>query len=172
MLLEALLTIVIVAFGLMGLAQLQTKMQLSQSESYQRAQATLLVQDMANRLSANRSNAASYLTGSTDVGTGDSRPADCSSLTGVQKDLCEWSNQLKGAAETLNATAVGAMTGARGCIDLISNNPDVYRVTVAWQGLSLLSAPALTCAQNLYGNDDSYRRAIARLVTVASLSAP
>ena len=170
MLLDALITIVILTFGLLGFAQLQVKMQVAQSESYQRAQATLLVQDMANRLSTNRSNATSYLTSPAYVGTGDSNPAGCTSLSGAQKDLCEWSNQLKGTAEIQNAAAIGAMTGARGCIDLVSNNPDVYRVTVAWQGLSPLSAPAFTCGQNLYGSEDSYRRAIARLVAIASLT--
>lgn len=169
-LLEALITIVIMAFGLIGLAGLQAKIQLSESESFQRAQAMLLVEDMANRLSANRKNAAGYVTG-TAVGTGDSLPAACGALSGAQRDLCEWSQELKGAGEKQagSAASIGAMTGARGCIELVGSNPPVYRVTVAWQGLSEFKAPSLTCGEGLYGAD-GYRRAIASLVPVSCLT--
>ena len=174
-LLEALITIVILAFGLLGLAGLQAKIQLSQSESFQRAQAILLVQDMANRLSADRGNATEYLTNSDALGTGDDQPADCSTLTARQRNLCEWSNALKGVAESTTGpnftrVAKGAMVGARGCIERISTNPAVYRITTAWQGLTKINAPSVGCGQGEYG-EDSYRRAIVRLVTVGDLSA-
>lgn len=173
-LLEALITIIILSFGLLGLAGLQAKMQQSEIESYQRSQALLLVQDMTNRLSADRTNAASYVTSAQSppyLGTGDSEPTSCTGLTGVQDDWCEWSNELKGAGEQNSSGNLGAMVGARGCIDLISSNPAVYRISVAWQGVAIANPPALTCAQNLYGND-SYRRTIDGLVTVANLTAP
>jgi len=170
MLLEVLISIVILAFGLLGLAGLQLKVQSSETESYQRAQAILLTQEMANMLSANRANAASYVTG-TPLGTGDGEPSSCTALTGVQLDQCTWSNQLKGASETNAGTNVGAMANAVGCIESLGGSPSVYRVTVAWQGMTQLSAPALTCGLNLYGNDGN-RRAIASLITIANLTAP
>lgn len=171
-LLEALITIVILAFGLMGLAGLQAKIQVSETESFQRAQAMLLLEDMANRVSANRTNAASYVT-TTPLGTGDAQPSACGTLTGVARDQCEWSLELKGAGEKQAGTSasIGAMTGARGCVELAGANPPVYRITVVWQGMSQLAAPSLTCGQNLYGGE-GYRRAIASLVPVASLTAP
>ncbi len=170
MLLEVLISIVILAFGLLGLAGLQLKVQSTETDSYQRAQAILLTEDMAGMLNADRANAASYVT-TTPLGTGDSQPADCSALTGVQLDMCTWSNLLKGGAETKSGANVGAMTNAVGCIESLGGTPSVYRVTVAWQGMSQLSAPSLTCGQNLYGNDGN-RRAIASLITIASLTAP
>ncbi len=170
MLLEVLISIIILAFGLLGLAGLQLKVQSSETESYQRAQAILLTQEMANMLSANRTNAASYVT-STPLGTGDGEPSSCSALTGVQLDQCTWSKQLKGASEVNAGTNVGAMTNAVGCIESLGGSPSVYRVTVAWQGTTQLSAPALACGQNLFGND-GYRRAISSLITIASLTAP
>jgi type IV pilus assembly protein PilV len=171
-LLEALITIVILSFGLLGQAGLQAKIQVSETESYQRAQAILLVQDMANRISASRANAASYLTNGTPLGTNDNQPANCSSLTGAALDQCEWSNQLKGAAEkqAVSGTALGAMSGARGCVEQVGTNPSVYRISVAWQGMSMLKAPSFSCGQNLYG-DDRYRHAVATLVPVADLKA-
>ena len=51
-LLEALLTIVILAFGLLGLLGMQSRMGGAGVEAYQRAQATLLVSDMADKMSA------------------------------------------------------------------------------------------------------------------------
>ena len=49
---EVLITIVILAFGLLGLVGLQAKVQLAEVESYQRAQAVVLLNDMADRLNA------------------------------------------------------------------------------------------------------------------------
>lgn len=173
-LIEVLVAIVILAFGLLGLAGLQLKVQSSEMESFQRAQALLLAQDMANRISANRVNAASYVSDS-ELGTGDSQPGICTTLTGAARDICEWSNELKGAAETnANTQAkIGAMIGARGCVELVSgSSPSVYRVSVVWQGITKLKAPSLTCGKNsgAYG-DDTYRRAIAILIPVADLTA-
>ena len=170
LMLEVLVAIVIVAFGLMGLAALQTKIAVSETEAFQRVQALLLVEDMVNRVSANRANAAAFVTGG-PLGTGDSQPASCSTLAGVALDLCEWSQALKGAAEKEAGSSVfiGAMVGARGCIELIGgSNPPVYRVSVSWQGLSKLRPPTLTCGQNLYG-EEAYRRTIAGFVPIANL---
>ena len=61
-LLEALITIVILAFGILGLAGLQSKLQTVEVESYARSQALVLLDDMAARLSANRGAAAMYAT--------------------------------------------------------------------------------------------------------------
>jgi type IV pilus assembly protein PilV len=57
-LLEVLVTAVIIAVGLLGLAGLQAKMAATQMEAYQRAHALVLVEDMAARInSQRRSNA-------------------------------------------------------------------------------------------------------------------
>ena len=171
LLLEVLITIVILAFGLLGLAGLQAKIQTSETESYQRTQALLLLQDMVNRVSANRIYAAAYVTAN-PLGSGDDQPTSCSGLTGVARDQCEWSHGLKGAAEKQSGTgaALGAMLGARGCVEQVAgSDPPVYRVAVAWQGMTQLSTSGLACGQNLYGAE-GYRRAIAGFVPVANLN--
>ncbi|WP_153109274.1 type IV pilus modification protein PilV [Propionivibrio limicola] len=168
LMLEVLITIVILAFGLLGLAGLQTKIQTSETESYQRVQALLLVEDMVNRLSANRTNAADFVTDA-PLGMDDEQPDSCADLTGVALDQCEWSRGLKGAAEKQSSNLLGAMAGARGCIEQIAgSNPPVFRVSVAWQGMTKLSAPSLTCGQGEYGAD-GFRRVIAGFVTIADL---
>jgi len=173
-LLEVLIAIVILTVGLLGTAGLLAKVYLADIESYQRTQATMLLQDMAERISANRAQASSYVTTSA-IGTGDSQPASCAGIAaGPALDICEWSNALKGAAEQKSAVNVGAMLGARGCITQLQApdptlgtcTPGIYQVAIAWQGLHHTAASAIACAQGQYGTDDSYRRVIAAQVSV------
>ena len=169
-LLESLLTIFILAFGILGLANLAAKMQTVEVESYARSQALMLLEDMAARLSAHRSIAATYVTTS-PLGTGDTQPADCSSTAlGTARDQCEWSKALKGNTELSGGSAVGAMIDGRGCIEQLAGvDPPSYRITVAWQGLSPTIVPGVGCSQGLYGPDDAMRRAVAKVVSVANL---
>lgn len=51
---EVLVTIVIIAVGLLGLSGLQAKVSIMEMESYQRAQALTLLQDMEDRIRATR----------------------------------------------------------------------------------------------------------------------
>lgn len=126
---EVLVTLVILAFGLMGLAGLQSKFNLGMLESYQRAQAVVLLTNMAERMraapaipcktttaqgncdpgattidpayTAAISGIQAYITAANNpLGTNDtSQPADCSTLTAAKRDQCEWSKALQGAAE-------------------------------------------------------------------------
>lgn len=175
---EVLITIVILAFGLLGLAAFQLRIQSAELESFQRAQALVLLSDMVERITVNRSNAASYI--SSSIGTGDSQPSSCTSLTAgsAARDLCEWSNALKGSSEVSGSVKLGAMINARGCITQVQApdstsgvcKPGIYRVDVVWQGASATVAPSITCGSGQYGTNDAYRRAISTSVTVALLS--
>ena len=51
---EVLVTLVIIAFGLLGMVGLQAKLQSTEMESYQRTQALLLLDDLRGRVEANR----------------------------------------------------------------------------------------------------------------------
>lgn len=173
---EVLVTTLIVAFGMLGLAGLQMKLQTSEMESYQRAQALVLLGDMSERLMANNANAASYV--STSVfGTGHSDPTSCASLTAgsADRDLCEWSYELKGSAETKSGGGnIGAMIGARGCITQVQApnpasgvcQPGIYEIDVAWQGIVKTAVPAVSCGEDQYGTDNAFRRVVTRFVTV------
>lgn len=163
-LLEILVTLVIVSFGLLGAASLQMRMIAEDDEAFQRAQALLLVDDMLNRISANRIAAASYLT-ATPVGTG----STCASTaTLAERDLCEWGELLRGGSEKLGASQVGAMLDARGCIEQIDVAPLTLRITVAWQGLRPIAAPTIGCAAGDYG-DDALRRVVSTRVAIGVL---
>jgi type IV pilus assembly protein PilV len=166
---EVLITIVILAFGLLGVAGLQGRMQLAEVEAYQRTQAIVLLQDIVDRINANRRDAMSYVTAA-PLGTGNG-VQDCSGLTGAGRDLCEWSNALLGAAESLaSGQKAGAMIGARGCItNLAATMPREFQLAVVWQGIVPTVAPGSTiCGQGLYGNEQTRRAMVAR-VTIGCL---
>ncbi|HJV73070.1 MAG TPA: type IV pilus modification protein PilV [Noviherbaspirillum sp.] len=173
---EVLVTIVILAFGLLGLVGLQSRLQVSEMEAYQRSQALILLEDMANRISTNRNNAASYVTGADNpVGTGNTCTVNTGSARQVQ-DRCEWSNALQGAAELSGTSKVGALIGGRGCVESLGSGE--YLVTVAWQGMGPISAPpaSVACGKDLYNGaansacvNDRCRRALTTIVRIAGL---
>ncbi len=176
LLIEALVAILIVSFGMMALAGLHTTMNAAVFESYQRTQALSLMQDMANRMDANQSQAASYVTASA-LGTGDGQPTACAvpGATRAQVALCEWSNLLKGASETTpSATTVGAMLAGRGCVEQLQPplpaagvcQPGIYRITVAWQGFQATVAPPQACGQGLYARE-ALRKTVSTQLLVA-----
>ena len=172
-LIEVLVTIVILMIGLLGLAGLQSRALTAQMEAYQRSQALILLKDMADRINANRGNAASYVT--SGLGTGAACPA--AGVTVASVDLNEWCNALLGAAETQGGASVGAMIGARGCIyqitPLAAGTPGEYLIAIAWQGLNSTAAlavgPAAACGSGEYGGD-AKRRVVTLPVSIADLS--
>jgi type IV pilus assembly protein PilV len=175
-LLEILITIVILAFGLLGVAGLQARIQILEMEAYQRAQAIVLLQDMVDRINANRKSAMDYASLGVPSGTGNStwgtanQAVDCIAAgytSGYKLDLCEWNNALIGAAETSGAANVGAMIGARGCVTSIppATMPREFEVAVVWQGLTPTVAPgSTTCGQGQYGDDKTRRAMVARVM--------
>jgi type IV pilus assembly protein PilV len=173
-LIEVLVTLVIVAIGLLGLAGLQSRLQLSEMESYQRAQALILLDDMASRIAANRANAASYAAAApTSAPLGGTAACPTTIATRAQIDAGEWCNALKGAGETSGGTNVGAMVGGRGCVEDLGGGQ--FLVTVAWQGMTPISAPAPACGQGLYNGGtactgDLCRRELTTLVRIGNLT--
>ena len=174
LLIEVLVTIVILAIGLLGLAGLQARLQLSEMESYQHAQALILLNDMSSRIATNRNAALGYVT-ATALGAGMTCPAATATATQREQDTREWCVTLQGAAEKSGANDVGAMVGGRGCVQ--SAGANTYMVTVAWQGLVPISAPpaSVACGQNQYNTagtsciNDLCRRAITTIVRIATL---
>jgi type IV pilus assembly protein PilV len=172
---EVLVTVVILALGLLGLAGLQIRLQLSEMEAYQRAQAMILLEDMANRFAANRNFAADYVTG-TSAPLGADMTCPLAAATLQQRDAHEWCHALQGAAEKSDTSNVGTMIGGRGCVESLNNNE--YLITVAWQGLGAVLAPpaSVQCGKDLYNaatgsscTDDRCRRVVTTIVRIAPL---
>lgn len=172
---EVLVTIVIIAFGLLGMAGLQSRMQVSEMEAYQRAQALVLLNDMASRIATNR-NAALANSYVVSVGPDTNCAGTYGGATTLATDIREWCLALQGAAELEGTTKRGAVVGGRGCVASLGNRE--YLVTVAWQGLIPLSAPpdGVACGDNLYDGaagsvcvNDLCRRVVTTVVRIAPL---
>jgi type IV pilus assembly protein PilV len=170
-LIEILVTIVIVTIGLLGLAGLQARIQTAELESYQRVQAIILLQEMVDRLKANRNEAIQYATSGAALGTGTALDCAAPPASGYLRDLCDWSDTLKGASEVAGAAKLGAMIDARGCItNPVTVMPYEFVVSVAWQGLTPTAVPTVsTCGQGQYGTNDALRRVIATRVVFSCL---
>ena len=187
--LEVLISLLITVLGLLGLIGLQAQAQISEFESYQRAQALILVNDMADRIAFNRgTDASGYVIGwkcytyTSDpqryLGVSNTVAATCAdtTVTGAAQtradaDLAAWNNLLQGSAETVTAggTKVGGLLGARGCIKRDSTT-GVIRVAVAWQGMAPTVASAENCATTNYGANDALRRVVFTEVVVPVLT--
>lgn len=176
-LIEVLVTMVILAIGLLGVAGLQGRLQVSEMEAYQRAQAMILLSDMASRISANRKFASTYVTGTTSPLGATTCPTTTTTLK--DRDSRDWCLALRGGGE-VNAAGVnvGTLIGGRGCIQTAGTNQ--YLITVAWQGLGGITAPnsGIACGRNAYDGaagstsacaDDRCRRVVTTLVKVAPL---
>lgn len=184
-LIEVLISLIILLLGLLGVAGLSMRANQAEFESYQRAQALVLVEDMAQRIGANQSAAACYYSftavgpasGTSYIGVGSSVAANvcvpagavnASAVAMAQSDLLDWDAQLDGLAVQDGSNAAGAMLGARGCI---TNTASGVLVQLVWQAKTKTSAPpaGLSCGQGLYG-DEQYRRVLARWVRIIDLT--
>ena len=192
---EVLVSLMIILLGLMGLAGLLTRMQQAEFESYQRAQALVLLHDMVERINLHRVAALCFrltdaATGEPYLGTGASAPPACAASTAnnnTQADeiLDQWHQTLQGAAETKGGVGAGAMVGARGCVSYDDTSellaPDgttvldgtgIYTVAVSWQGTTDTFAPTVNCANGLYGTPataDTRRRTVSTTFRMAHL---
>jgi type IV pilus assembly protein PilV len=197
---EVLIAMLVLTIGLLGLVGLQVVAQRAELESYQRAQAMVLMNDIVDRISSNRKAAACYAittsatagtpyVGATGTGVYDTSTYACPSLatnpnavTRAGLDLQLIEEMMLGASEVTSGNRVGAMIGARACIGFDSASQS-YTVAIAWQGLTKTFSPAgwdptinpafaRRCA---YGTgtlygDDAQRRVLWTTLLIASLT--
>jgi len=184
-LLEVLVALLIIMVGLLGLAGMQARAQIAELESYQRAQALVLLYDMIDRIKNNRAAASCFgittnaATGTPYVGTttggGYFGTPACGVSTTQNNTLANsaisaWDGMLQGSAETKAGTQTGAMIGARGCISYASATEYIdatsganiagtgeYTIAVSWQGVADTFTPTFACAANQYGAETKRR---------------
>lgn len=136
-LVEVLVTAVLMAVGLLGMASLQLTALRSNHEAYSRSQATQLAYDIADRMRANGAAVAAYLSTATTpeaavCTTGDDPCTACTttanSCTAAQlavNDLYQWNLALTSTLASGFGRITRTGTGA-------VNNPFIYTVTVRW----------------------------------------
>ena len=193
-LIEVLVSIMIVVVGLLGLAGLQARAQVAEFESYQRAQALVLLYDMMDRLNNNRTTASCFAVTTASTFYGDAtNPASiaCSASSPANNVLATgsmtaWHNLLQGSAELkgAGATQVGAMIGARGCVtynaateylDADTSTPiggtGEYTIAVSWQGMADTFAPTVSCGGAAQYGSETKRRTVWATLRIGTLAA-
>jgi type IV pilus assembly protein PilV len=164
-LLEILIAVVVLAFGMLALARGIGRASQTEFEAYQRAQAIAIAQEMTDRINNNRKEAARYV--------GDYVPGaaaeDCADgADQVARDKCEWTNRLFGTDTLDDEKTIGAPLAARGCIT--QSAPNVYLVAVAWQGVIPTAAADSACGEGQFDREEN-RRVFSTILQIAQLGA-
>src|SRR3954462_5179298 len=168
-LIEILVTLVVIALGLLGLGAFQMRTQQAGLEAYNRAQALVLLDAIVNRINANRQTAPCYAIttagGFPYLGFADLNHAGAITCAGfgdantqqlAVDDLNDWDQTLQGGLEAFAGNATGAALGARGCI-IFDAVTATYTVAVAWQGMIETQPPTVACGNNAYGTESRRR---------------
>ena len=120
-LLEVLITLVILAIGLLGLAGLQTTGLKQNQSAYLRSQAAQMSYDIADRMRANMSALSSYETtnpATATAATSGCTTAPCTKAQMASNDLYEWNKTL---VDTLpSGTATISLSGG------------IYSISITW----------------------------------------
>ena len=133
-LIEVLISIVVLAVGLLGLAGLQSTSLRNNLSAYNRSQATLLAYDLADRMRANIAGKATYTSILPDAATAKTNclptnmPASgCSPTEMAENDLFEWNRNLVATSVLHLGLPLGAGT-------IVETNPStgVYTINITW----------------------------------------
>lgn len=153
-LVEVMITVFVVAIGLLSAAALQVVSKKAAFEAVQRSTANALAQDIIERMRGNRNQLAGYVAGGTTVTFDDTTSLnnqDCSTATCtanqlVAQDLYQWWQGLLGSAEKIvegsgssaSRSNAGGLISPTGCLSRSSNSCRVT-VAIAWRGMTLNS---------------------------------
>jgi type IV pilus assembly protein PilV len=119
-LLEILVSLVILAIGLLGLAGLQAAGLKNNHSAYHRSQATQLSYDMADRMRVNVAGISFYVAGTPAASavTGCATTSGCSAENMAKNDLLEWNNLITDALP--------------GGVGDITQSGSIYNISVTW----------------------------------------
>jgi type IV pilus assembly protein PilV len=123
-LVEALIALLVLSIGLLGVAALQLSSLQANSGAFQRSQATFLAQDFVDRMRANRARA---LTGAYDFPYGTAAPATPTTTADI--DIAEWKARL---AATLPAASSGNPDDDPDASVAIDVATEVVTITIRW----------------------------------------
>jgi type IV pilus assembly protein PilV len=186
-LVESMVTVVVVAFGLLGVAGLVSRSFVTEVEAMQRAQAAMLLQDMVTRIEGNRATVAAYVTGDGGItcyvartppsGTTAYSVESCNPAAPMaDRDRCAWGQLLYGGNVRFANANTGVLVGAMGCVYEIDAFNRVYAVAIAWQGASPGAAPIVDnnfppagCGRDQFGNENQ-RRLMTTLLRIGTLN--
>jgi len=192
-LLEVIITMAILAVGLLGLAGLQARAINAEADSFSRSQAVMLANEMADRMNSNLTEVKTSTSAATGynqqsgggvkVAFGTGYNNDCITVanntpalqatccaaksTIAERDLCEWDLSLKGIGEAIGSSKVGGMSGARACV-FNTGTSGQFQIDVVWQGRDIGVVPAdNSCGATAI---TTRRSGVSRVIRVAALA--
>lgn len=131
-LIEVLVTVIVLAIGLLGIAGLQLTGLKYTHGAYQRAQIIIITDDIINRMQTNQTVAR---TGAYDIAIGDAIPTqsscvavNCTPAALAAADLYDWLTAVE------NILPSDDNTKANGAIERrpSANNTNIFKITVQW----------------------------------------
>ena len=134
-LIEVLVSLIILAIGLLGLSSLQLTALQRNTSAYNRSLATTLAYDIADRMRANKiaADGGSYITGTGNgpTGAGTCFQTACDGASLAAFDLDDWKCQL--GSHNADAACNGRLQGdlPEG-VGQITRNGTVFTITVMW----------------------------------------
>lgn len=171
-LIEVLITLVIVAVGLLGAASLQLLSKRSNYDAAQRTTAAHLGQDLLERMRSNPAALINYMVavplggGSLAAGPAVTCTAEtvCSAEELAAYDLWQWERSLDGAMELQGGAAAGGLVAAQACVrGPAFGASGAYEVAIAWRGMTEVGDPASDdCGADSgnYGDGNLFRRVL------------
>jgi type IV pilus assembly protein PilV len=164
-LIEVLIAIFVTSIGLLGIAGLEVYSKQSGFEALQRTTASMLLNDIAEKMRANPGALAIYQGatvggGSLSTPSTDCTTTACNASDMATYDLWEWEQLLDGATEQQGGNDTGGLASPTGCIES-GGSAGVYTVSLAWRGTTPLTNPtSSSCGEDtsVHGTSNEYRR--------------
>ncbi len=179
-LIEVLVTMFVLAIGLLAVASLQAMSKKLHYDAIQRTSAGALAQSMVESMRGNPAHLDAYLT--TDASqlslNTDCAQTICSEAQLASYDLYRWNREMQGVETQSGSDSAGGLVNPTGCISKDGALPGLYIIAIAWRGITGLDPPDAddpsddptrnTCGQGIgryddplaSGNDDRMRRIV------------
>jgi len=196
-LIEVLVAVVVLAFGVLAAATLQLTSKRNNGDAGARSLAAQLGYDILQRMRMNRSTDAlsTYLqNAASGIGRGQQGPepapnctsSTCSRTQVADHDLWVFEQQLDGNFETLTAgsttASVGGFVNPTACVSGPAGGVSgTYTVTIVWKsnrevpdnsGVTCGSAAVDGSGNRLYGSNDEFRRSVTTQGYITNWSLP
>tara|TARA_R110001583_G_scaffold1152_16_gene9601 strand:+ start:10400 stop:10981 length:582 start_codon:yes stop_codon:yes gene_type:complete len=136
---EVLIALFIMVTGILGAVAMQATAKKGSFDAMQRSLASVLAQDIVERMRGNDSNTLALYAANSPYGSGkivspptcNSAAALCSPTQMVTHDLHGWEQSLMGAGATNSGNNVGGLVNGVGCLTV---NGNAITVVVTWRG--------------------------------------
>jgi type IV pilus assembly protein PilV len=176
-LIEVLVAVFVLSVAMLGIAGLQVISKRTNFETVQRITATLLTQELLERIRANDAQLTVYtnagagrtitLSAGDGISATDCAGASCDAATLAMYDLYEFSQALAGVAEASGAANTGGLVSPTVCLTGPATAPGYVTVALAWRGMARLSNPTINaCGSGSGRYDDSGDADVMRRVLV------